>query len=226
MNNKFTSTKAIVLDRKNYEEADKIIEFITPLGRVGIIARGARKAKSKLAGGIQLFAVNDVTYLQGRGGLKILTSSRINLFFENIIKDYDRMNLGYDFIKLVYRNSDSTDSEQWFNILEESLASLNDFSIDKRLIETWFYLRFSELIGYGLSLHYDNDGNKILPNENYQYNISEKGLSLSAKGAVTTNHIKLLRVLEANSIAVASRISGVDKIIDQCIEITRAHAAI
>ena len=226
MNNKFTSTKAIVLDRRNYEEFDKIIEFITPLGRVGAIARGARKEKSKLAGGIQLFAVNDVTFLQGKGSLKVLTSSRIDTYFENIIKDYDHMQIAYNFIELVYRNSDTTDSEQWFSLLEESLSSLNDFKINTKIIETWFYLRFSELLGYGLSLHYDDKGNKILPDKNYEYNIGEKSLALNPKGGITTNHIKLLRVLEANSIATTCRIDGVNNIIDQCLNVTRAHAAI
>lgn len=222
--NKFISTKAIVLNRQNYKEADKILQLITPMGRISAIAKGARREKSKLAGGIQLFAVNDVTFLQGRSEMFTLTSSRLEIFYENIIKNYDRMQLGYEMIKIVYNNSGSIDSEQWFYILKESLANLNNLDIDPRLVETWFYLRFSELLGYEMGLHYDTEGKKIIEDKTYSYNISEKGLTLSSKGEIEANHIKLMRILMAHPIAVAGQISGVNKIINECLMIARAHA--
>ena len=45
-------TKAIVLKRTDYGEADRILQLLTPDGKRSVIARGARKEKSKLAGGI------------------------------------------------------------------------------------------------------------------------------------------------------------------------------
>jgi len=57
-------TSAIVLSRINFGEADKIVTFITPSsGKLSCIARGARKIKSKLAGGIELFSVNTISYI-------------------------------------------------------------------------------------------------------------------------------------------------------------------
>jgi len=52
---KITKTKAIVLRRTNYGEADRIIQFITPVGKISAIAKGVRREKSRLAGGIELF---------------------------------------------------------------------------------------------------------------------------------------------------------------------------
>ena len=55
-------TDAIVLKRVNYREGDRIITFLTPDGRLSAIAKGARKEKSKLAGGIEiLFLVSSFT---------------------------------------------------------------------------------------------------------------------------------------------------------------------
>ena len=46
-------TKAIVLRRTNYGEADRILTLLTPLGQRSAIARGVRREKSRLAGGTQ-----------------------------------------------------------------------------------------------------------------------------------------------------------------------------
>ena len=53
-------TRAIVLRRTNYGEADRVVQLLTVEGRRSVMARGVRKEKSKLAGGIELFAVSDV----------------------------------------------------------------------------------------------------------------------------------------------------------------------
>lgn len=62
-------TKAVVLRRTNYGEADRILQLLTPDGRRSVMARGVRKEKSKLAGGIELFAVSDVVIGEGKGDL-------------------------------------------------------------------------------------------------------------------------------------------------------------
>lgn len=44
-------TLAYVMRRTNYGEADRILNLITPEGKMSAIAKGVRKEKSKLAGG-------------------------------------------------------------------------------------------------------------------------------------------------------------------------------
>ena len=48
---------AIVLRRTDFGEADRIVNLLTSEGKISAIARGARRQKSKLAGGIEIFAV-------------------------------------------------------------------------------------------------------------------------------------------------------------------------
>ncbi|HEU4830668.1 MAG TPA: DNA repair protein RecO, partial [Candidatus Saccharimonadales bacterium] len=88
-------TRAIVLRRTNYGEADRILQLLTPEGKRSVMARGVRREKSKLAGGIELFAVCDVVIGEGKGELGILTSSRLIHFYGAILKDYDRLQFGY-----------------------------------------------------------------------------------------------------------------------------------
>ena len=76
-------TKAIVLRRTNYGEADRIVQFLTPDGRRSVMARGVRKEKSKLAGGIELFAISDVVIGEGKGELGVVTSAKLEHFFKH-----------------------------------------------------------------------------------------------------------------------------------------------
>src|SRR5690242_19276754 len=93
-------TPAIVLRRTNYGEADRVISLLTPdRGKLSAIAKGVRKQKSKLAGGLELLAVCDVTLLEGRGDMLLVTSARLDQFYGDILQEYERMELAYAFIK-------------------------------------------------------------------------------------------------------------------------------
>lgn len=57
-------TSGIVLNRINFGEADRILTVITPdQGKLSLIAKGVRKEKSKLAGGIELFSVSNISFI-------------------------------------------------------------------------------------------------------------------------------------------------------------------
>ena len=63
MNNSRKKTLTIVLRRTDFGEADRILTLLTPEGKKTAIARGVRKPKSKLAGGIELFSLNEVVLI-------------------------------------------------------------------------------------------------------------------------------------------------------------------
>src|SRR3954471_22046155 len=93
-------TPAIILRRTDYGEADRIITFLTPdYGKVKGIAKGVRKSKSKLAGGIELFSVSDISFIKGRREIDTIVSTRLIKHYGNIVKNLDRTNLAYDLIK-------------------------------------------------------------------------------------------------------------------------------
>ena len=48
MQSKDIKTCAYVLRRTNYGEADRILNIITPLGKMSVIAKSVRKEKSNL----------------------------------------------------------------------------------------------------------------------------------------------------------------------------------
>ena len=95
-------TTAIVLYRTDFKEADRIVTMLTRgQGKIRVIAKGVRRPLSKLAGGIELFSICQITFVAGRGEIKTLISSRIQKHYGNIVKDSQRTMLSHDFIKRI-----------------------------------------------------------------------------------------------------------------------------
>jgi DNA repair protein RecO (recombination protein O) len=219
-------TPAIVLRRTNYGEADRILSLLTPDGKRNVIARGARREKSKLAGGIELFAICEVVIAEGKGELAILTSSRLVHFYRNIMSDYDRMQFGYVVIKLVSGASEMVEGPEWYDVLYETLMGLDAHTIHIAVVQTWFYLRYAALMGYELSLVYDLKGEKLSVEKTYRYDVTEKGLATANNGELTSEHIKLLRIIATKPLRTVAQIGGLSEIIGECLSVSRQHAAV
>jgi DNA repair protein RecO (recombination protein O) len=219
-------TQAIVLRRTNYGEADRIVQVLTPDGRRSIMARGVRKEKSKLAGGIELFAVSDVVIGEGRGELGVLTSAKLEHFFKHILEDYDRLQFGYQAIKLVGRASETVDEPEWFDLLAETLAGLNVLTIPLPLIQTWFYIRHASLLGHEINLELDIDGKPLEADMAYRYDSGEQGLRPVPNGELTGDHIKLLRLVATRPLKVLVQVGGIGGLLGACLHVVEEHAAI
>lgn len=221
-----TRTKAIVLRRTNYGEADRVVQLLTPDGRRSVMARGVRKEKSKLAGGIELFAVSDVVVGEGKGDLGVLTSAKLDHFYRHILEDYDRLQFGYQAVKLVARASETVDEPEWFDLLQETLAGLDVLTIQLALVETWFYSRYSALLGHELNLELDVEGRPLLPDTFYRYDMAEQGLRALANGELSSEHIKLLRLIATRPLKVLVQIGGVGALLPEVLRVVREHAAV
>lgn len=219
-------TQAIVLRRTNYGEADRILQLLTPEGRRSVMARGVRREKSKLAGGIELFSICDVVIGEGKGELGVLTSSRLVQFYRHIIEDYDRLQFGYAVISLVTKASETIDEPEWFDMLADMLMALDNKTIALELTQTWFYLRYASLLGHQLNLDIDVNGDRLSAEQTYRYDSSEQGLLPWPNGSLTAEHIKLLRLIASKSLKVLAQIGGINAIVPDCLQVAREHAAV
>lgn len=219
-------TQAIVLRRTNYGEADRILQLLTREGKKSVIAKGVRKERSKLAGGIELFAICDVVVHEGKSELGILTSARLVYFYRHILEDYESLQFAYEVLKQVGRASEMVDEPEWYEVLAEVLAALDVLTIPRQLIETWFYLRYSALMGHELSLTHDVSGQKLSIENMYTYDVGETGLRVSQNGEVGSDHIKLMRLIAAKPITVLIQIGGISETLKECWVVARQHAAL
>lgn len=215
---KSTRTRGIVLRRTNYGEADRIVLFLTPEhGLLSVIARGVRREKSKLAGGIELFGVCDVTLHTGKGDLAILTSARLETYFSEIIKDYHRLEFGYEAMKHIRRVAETIDDGTFYSLLEQTLQMLNKTDISLAIIKTWFWLQLAILLGTGVNLHTDDEGLVLKEAARYEFDTVHMALHVTETGRFTSRHIKLLRLLSARSPEVGTQVQDVHELIDDCL---------
>ncbi len=218
-------TKAIVLRRTNYGEADRIINFITPDGKVGAVAKGVRRAKSKLAGGLELLAVCQVGLLEGRGELMMVTSSRIDRFYRNIMVEYERMQLAYEFIKTVNRVTETVAEPAFFNLLRDSLASLDELQVDYLITEIWFRLNLAEHLGQGLNLQRDANGARLQVDKKYNFDFEAMAFVEFDTGIFNSDHIKFLRLTKSNLPVIVQKVKVRDRLVGECLELARKLAS-
>src|SRR5690242_5205855 len=162
-------TTAIVLARTNFGEADRILTFITPeYGKLRLMARGVRKVKSKLAGGIELFSVSDITFVQGRGEIGTLISARLLKHYGHIVSGIERVQLGYDLIKLLNRTIEDEAEKAYFELLEQAFQALDGLANSDELVRTWFTAQLLRLGGRMPNLQTDSFGEKLDPHAVYE----------------------------------------------------------
>lgn len=216
-------TTAIVLRRVNYGEADRIITFLTPdHGKVGAIAKGVRRPKSKLGGGLEPFSVSAITFGEGKGDLAIVMSTRLETFYKNIMSDYDRLQFGYEALRLIDRSTEEVAEATFFQLLHKTLVYLNELKIPHGFTELWFRLQLEDIMGRAPDLGVDIKGHKLKVDATYTYDVYEKGLAESGFGNLTADHIKLLRLALSHSPAVLRQVEGSHHLLSSALEFARA----
>lgn len=189
-------TTGIVLRRTDYGEADRIVSVLTHnMGKVTCFAKAVRKPTSKLAGGIELFSVNDLTYIPGKGDMGTLVSSRVLDHFGDLLHDYDRMMYAYKALKAVDSLTEPTAGEQFFIVLREVLTGLNDAALPLEHVQLWFCVRLMTLLGSSPNLLTDPHGDSLAGGSMYRFDSEHMCFVPDDEtGSFPPDSIKLLRV--------------------------------
>lgn len=209
------TTQGIVLARTDYGEADRILTFLTPdNGKIKAIAKGVRQQKSKLAGGIELFSISDLSLIIGKSEINTLISSRLVKHFGNIVKNLERTNLAYEFIKITNKATEDNPEAAYFNLLNQALKSLDDDSIDLKLVEVWFYAQLLKLAGHSPNLRTQKNDDKLQSGQKYDFNF--ESMSFEPGQEFNADQIKFLRLIfSQNQPSLLQKIQTSDKLAAQ-----------
>lgn len=199
-------TKAIVLRRTNYGEADRIIQLLTPERKLSVLARGVRKNKSKLAGALEPFSLCDVTIALGRGELGTLTSARLEVFYRGVLQSYSRLQLGSDIVKEVSRLAEHIDEPVCFALLKTALESLHDAKISENIVRMWFALQIAELSGQGYNFATDANGHALDEKQRYDFSMHDRAFHRAEEGIYGANEIKFLRLALTTTPTILERV--------------------
>jgi DNA repair protein RecO (recombination protein O) len=210
-------SEAIVLSRTDYGEADRIITLLTPqAGKLRVMAKGVRRVKSKLAGGIELFSVSSITYIRGRGDIGTLVSARLVTHYGRIIENIDRTMLGYDLIKQLHKATEDEPEPEYYYLLAEAFAALNDAGIGLDLIRLWFSAQLLKLSGHSPNLQTEPDGTKLQADQRYEFSFDDSAFTSRPDGAFGADQIKFLRVVFAgNAPGVLAKVNGASELAEQ-----------
>lgn len=211
--------EAIVLTRVDYGEADRIITVLTPHnGKVRLIAKGVRRIKSKLAGGIELFSVSNITYISGRGEIGTLISTRLAVHYGDIVKQIDRTMLGYAIIKQLNKATEDESEPEYFTLLQRAFESLDDVSISLDVVRLSFNAQLLTLGGYGPNLRTDAFKAPLAVDKTYDFNFDDSALIARDGGVFGVDHIKYMRLAFGNMTARGlSKVHGSANLTADCL---------
>jgi DNA repair protein RecO (recombination protein O) len=181
------------------------------------MARGVRRVKSKLAGGVELFSVSNITYIKGKKDIGTLVSTRLQTHFSRIVEDIDRTMIGYDIIKLLNKATEDAADVEYYRLLLQSLTVLNADHVDPILTKCWFMARLLQLLGHSPNVSASVDGRPLDTSKLYGFDYAAMGFYEQNKGVFTPNHIKVLRLLvqeDPQRIAVIRDVSSALKPIE------------
>ena len=217
-------TSGIVLTHTNFGEAARILTVLTPdYGKRHLMAKGVRKVRSKLAGGIELFSVSNITFIPGRGDIDTLISTRLIRHYGHIVSDILRVQLGYELIKLLNRVTEDNLGGEYFVLLDEAFQALDDITIDDGLVRTWFYAQLLRSSGHSPNLRTASSGEVLDIDQSFSFSIESMAFMPQTEGEFTADHIKFLRlVFSDNRPAILQKIRNISQLLTICAPIVQA----
>ncbi|MEI6835661.1 MAG: DNA repair protein RecO [Candidatus Falkowbacteria bacterium] len=177
------SSEAIIINRNDWRENDsRVVLYTKNFGKLSLVARGAKKMRSKIAGHIEPISLADVMILRGRA-YDYLGSAITRRAYLNIKADLNALYfVGAAlalFDKLV---KEAASDEELFNFLISWLDTVEsnlEAELDKEngeLLYNYFSLRLLAILGYKPELYHCLEcRRKIEPGANY-FNLRLGGL--------------------------------------------------
>lgn len=148
-------TDGIILKKKDIREADQFFTVFTEdFGKISLLARASRKIKSKLRGGLRIFSLSQIEFIQGKNQ-KTLTDSFTKKNFEKIFKSSSKIKVGNKISEVLEKLSsqEEADKRVW-ELLKNAFENLNknkSLSLDLK-VYYYFFWNFVKLIGFEPSL--------------------------------------------------------------------------
>lgn len=213
-------TRAIILRQTNYGEADRILNVLTPEGKMAVIAKGVRKEKSKLAGGTQTFSLSEINVHKGRSEFLILTGAKTIEFYQGLVADLDRLEAAAVVLKKISGAAEIVDNPDFFKITVQALRALNKGG-NISLILAWFQFNLVALMGEQVNLYKDTNGRDLVAGEKYTWDAMEKALSLNTAGKISTDEIKMMRLFLNADIGLVLKVKGASALADELLYIAK-----
>ena len=141
--------KGIVLRVTPTKEADYILTLLTDaLGKVAVVARGARRKSSRIAAGCELLAFSELTLYQ-RGNWYYLDEASTISLFAGLRQDIELLSLASYFAEMTeYVTAEDEPAPEILSLLLNSLYALDTLDKPQSIVKAAFELKLLALSGY------------------------------------------------------------------------------
>lgn len=184
-------TKGIVLKTFTYAEADIIVRIFTrENGKMDMMAKGAKKLKSKLASSVQPFTFGEYTYYQKNNNLAILRQADILKHYKNIVSDLKLTFICYYICEFLdYFMPENQENTRVFDLTVKTLELINRETEQGHILLAAFKIKAMALQGYSPQLNNCVKCGKGQQNTRFIFSIQEGGLV--CEGCLPNNKIFL-----------------------------------
>jgi DNA repair protein RecO (recombination protein O) len=145
------SSLAVIIGRRNYDEADRILTIFTKdHGKIVVRAKGVRLSRSKRRGHIELFNTIKAQIVEGRG-FPVLAQTELIADRSSIKSDIKLLRIAYHLTELISRLTPEHEKHgEVFDLLNRAFSSINLKTWDKEeFLSEKFEEKLLHLLGYG-----------------------------------------------------------------------------
>jgi len=134
------ASEGIVLSRKNYSEADRILIVLSKnYGKLSLLAKGIRKIKSKKRGHLEIFSKIKFSAVKGKG-FDIMTEAETIDDFAGVRINLNKISLAYYFSEVVNKiTHEDGHSSTVYSLLSTALEQLEQETELKKLRLKFIY---------------------------------------------------------------------------------------
>lgn len=143
-------TEAIVLRTMDLGEADRVLTVLTPrLGKLRVIAKGVRRPRSRIGGGLQPFSDVQLVLAVGRT-FDVVTSSSLEDPHLGLRNDLHSTAAAWYVVELADRFCEgAADSHEAFRLLAQALSALDAGpDVAREVVARWFELALLDAMGF------------------------------------------------------------------------------
>jgi DNA repair protein RecO (recombination protein O) len=209
-------TEAIVLRSMDLGEADRVLTVLTPrLGKLRVIAKGIRRTRSRLGGGLEPFSDVHLVLAVGRT-FDVITQAALENPHLGLRDDLHSTAAAWYLVELVDRFCEGTaESHEAFELLGQGLAALDaaPAEVSRAVVARWFELHLLNAMGFRPELTQCLDCGLPIGPEGNAYSAEAGGLfgpecSHQALGArpISAAALTVLRHLQRSSLTAVLRL--------------------
>ena len=208
-------TEAIVLRTMDLGEADRVLTVLTPrLGKLRVIAKGVRRPRSRIGGGLQPFSDVQLVLAVGRT-FDVVTSSSLEDPHLGLRNDLHSTAAAWYLVELADRFCEgAADSHEAFRLLAQGLSALDaGDDVAREVVARWFELALLEAMGFRPELARCLECGAAIEPEGNLYSAAGGGVvcpgcrhAAHAGRAISPDALKILRHLQRSPLVGVLRL--------------------